>query len=185
MQILLFLLDTLFFFLVAAGLLRAWMNHLRIPMWAQPGRFVMAITDWVVAPVRRILPKAMAQGRVDWGSLMAVCLLALAYGGIWVSLAFGVASTSASATAMMLAVPVLALKMILRTLLQGLMVLLLVYAVLSWVQPQSPVLATLDKLCGPLLRPVRRIVPTVGGVDLSVLVLIVMLQVGLMLLAQI
>ena len=34
----------------------------------------------------------------------------------------------------------------------------------------------------PVLRPVRRIVPTVGGVDLSVLVLIIVLQVGLMLL---
>lgn len=185
MQIVLFLLDTLFFFLVAAALLRAWMNHLRVPMWAQPGRFVMAITDWVVSPVRRILPAALAKGRVDWGSLMAVALLGLAYGGLWVTLAFGFASSSASATAMMLAVPLLALKMVLRTLLQGLMVLLLVYAVLSWVQPQSPVLVTLDKLCAPILRPVRRVIPTVGGVDLSVLVLIVLLQVGLMLIAQI
>lgn len=185
MQIVLFLLDTLFFFLVAAALLRAWMNHLRVPMWAQPGRFVMAITDWVVSPVRRILPAALAKGRVDWGSLMAVALLGLAYGGLWVTLAFGLASSSASATAMMLAVPLLALKMVLRALLQGLMVLLLVYAVLSWVQPQSPVLVTLDKLCAPILRPVRRVIPTVGGVDLSVLVLIVLLQVGLMLIAQI
>lgn len=185
MQIILFLLDTLFFILVAAALLRAWMNHLRVPMWAQPGRFVMAITDWLVSPVRRILPAAMAKGRIDWGSLMAVALLGLAYGGLWVALAYGTTAGTASATAMMLAVPLLALKMVLRTLLQGLMVLLLVYAVLSWVQPQSPVLGTLDKLCGPILRPVRRIVPTIGGVDLSVLVLIVLLQVGLMLLAQI
>lgn len=183
MRIVLFLLDTLFFFLVAAALLRAWMNHLRVPMWAQPGKFVMAVTDWIVAPVRRILPRAMAQGRIDWGSLMAVVLLALAYGGLWVILASGVASVSASPAALMMALPVLAFKLILRTLLQGLMVLLLVYAVLSWVQPQSPVLATLDRLCAPILRPVRRVIPTIGGVDLSVLVLIILLQVGLMLIA--
>jgi YggT family protein len=88
----------------------------------------------------------------------------------------------ASPAAMMLAIPTLAIKLLLRTLLQGLMMLLLAYAVLSWVQPQSPVLGTLDRLCAPVLRPVRRIVPTVGGVDLSVLVLIIVLQVGLMLL---
>ncbi len=181
MRIVLFLLDTLFFFLVAAALLRAWMNHLRVPMWAQPGRFVMAVTDWLVAPVRRILPQSLAKGRIDWGSLMAAVLLALAYGGLWVVLATGSSAFSVAPSALVMAVPVLAFKLLLRTLLQGLMLLLLVYAVLSWVQPQSPILATLDRLCAPILRPVRRIVPTVGGVDLSVLVLIILLQVGLML----
>jgi YggT family protein len=181
MRIALFLLDTLFFFLVAAALLRAWMNHLRVPMWAQPGRFVMAVTDWIVAPVRRILPAGVAKGRVDWGSLVAALLLCLIYAGIWLVVAMGFSAFAASSSAVMSALPVLALKQLLRTLLQGLMLLLIVYAVLSWVQPQSPVMATLERLCAPVLRPVRRIVPTVGGVDLSVLVLIVLLQVGLML----
>ncbi|MFT5934772.1 MAG: YggT family protein, partial [Hydrogenophaga sp.] len=45
MRVVLFLLDTVFFFLVASALLRAWMNHLRIHMSAQPGRFVIAMTD--------------------------------------------------------------------------------------------------------------------------------------------
>jgi YggT family protein len=183
MRIVLFLLDTLFFFLVVAGLLRAWMNHLRVPMWAQPGKFVMAVTDWLVAPVRRILPRGMEKGRVDWGSLMAVVLLSLLYGGLWLMLATGFNTVEVSPAALVLAIPVLAFKLVLRSLLQGLMVLLLVYAVLSWVQPQSPILVTLDRLCSPILRPVRRVIPTIGGVDLSVLVLIILLQVGLMLIA--
>ncbi|MDO9293642.1 MAG: YggT family protein, partial [Hydrogenophaga sp.] len=83
MSVLFFLLETLFFFLIAAALLRAWMNHLRIHMSAQPGRLAIAVTDWLVRPVRRILPKSLAQSRVDWGSLMAALLLALAYGGLW------------------------------------------------------------------------------------------------------
>ena len=74
------------------------------------------------------------------------------------------------------------LRILVRTLLQGLMILLIGYAILSWLQPQSPVMGTLDRLCAPILRPVRRIVPLVGGVDLSVLVVIILLQVGLMLL---
>ena len=183
MRVALFLLDTVFFFLVASALLRAWMNHLRIHMAAQPGRFVIAMTDWLVKPVRRLLPRGMAQSRVDWGSLMAALLLAIAYGGLWLTLATAFSPVSASSAAMLLAIPTLAIKLLLRTVLQGLMVLLLVYAVLSWVQPHSPVLETLDRLCAPLLRPLRRIIPTTGGVDLSVLVLIILLQVALMILA--
>lgn len=182
MRIVYFLLDTLFFFLVAAALLRAWMNHLRVHMSAQPGRLAIAVTNWLVAPVRRVLPRSLAQSRVDWGSLMAALLLALAYGGIWMMLAMAQSPVSASPAALVLAIPVMAAKFLLRTLLQGLMVLLLAYAVLSWVQPHSPVLVTLDRLCAPILRPVRRVVPMVGGVDLSVLVLVILLQVGLMLL---
>jgi YggT family protein len=82
----------------------------------------------------------------------------------------------------LLAIPSLAFKLLLRVLLQGLMVLLLIFAVLSWVQPASPVLTTLDRLCGPLLKPIRRVLPLVGGVDLSVMVLIVLLQIGLIML---
>ena len=78
MRVWFFLLETVFFFLIAATLLRAWMNHLRIHMSAQPGRLAMALTDWLVQPVRRILPASMARSRFDWGSVMAAILLALA-----------------------------------------------------------------------------------------------------------
>ncbi|MGS5086764.1 YggT family protein [Hydrogenophaga sp. A37] len=182
MRVLFFLLETLFFFLVGAALLRAWMNQLRINMSGQPGRFVMALTHWLVAPVRRILPKGMAQSRIDWGSLMAALLLALIYGGLWLVLVLALSPLDGAPVASMLVIPTLAFKLLLRVLLQGLMVLLLVYAVLSWVQPASSVLTTLERLCGPILKPIRRFLPLIGGVDLSVLVLIILLQVGLIML---
>lgn len=182
MNVVFFLLDTFFFFLVAAALLRAWMNFQRIHMTAQPGRLVIAVTDWLVGPLRRILPRSLLQSRFDWGSLMAAFLFALAYGGSWLILASALTPVETSSAALLLAIPILAVKLLLRTLLQGLMIVLLVYGVLSWVQPQSSVLGTLERLCAPLLGPVRRIVPPIGGVDLSVLVMIIFLQVGLLLL---
>ena len=182
MRVLFFLLETLFFFLVGAALLRAWMNQLRINMSGQPGRFAMALTHWLVAPVRRFLPASLAQSRVDWGSLVAALLLALVYGGLWLLLAIATSPLEMAPGQWLLSVPMLAFKLLLRVLLQGLMVLLLAYAVLSWVQPASPVLITLDRLCSPLLKPIRRVLPLVGGVDLSVMVLILLLQVGLILL---
>jgi YggT family protein len=182
MRVLFFLLETVFFFLVGAALLRAWMNQLRINMAGQPGRFVMALTHWLVAPVRRVLPKALVQSRIDWGSLIAALLLALIYGGLWSVLVTAVSPAEGAPMVSVLAIPTVAFKLLLRVLLQGLMVLLLAFAVLSWVQPASPVLTTLERLCGPILKPIRRFLPLIGGVDLSVLVLIVLLQIGLIML---
>lgn len=182
-SVLWFLLETAAFLLVGAALLRAWMNQLRINMSGQPGRFVMALTHWLVAPVRRVLPRAWVQSRIDWGSLVAAVLLALAYGGLWWLLQLALSPTTVTLSAALLTIPLMGAKLLIRVLLQGLMVLLLGYAVLSWVQPASPVMGVLDRLCSPLLRPIRRVVPQIGGVDLSVLVLIVLLQVGLILLA--
>lgn len=179
MQVLTFLLETLFFFLIGACLLRAWMNHLRLQMSGQPGRFAVAVTDWLVCPVRRGLPRAMAQSRLDWGGLVAALLLAQAYAGLSLLLHNMAGMLTMNLLPMLL---LLAFRMLLRVLLQGMMFLLLAYAVLSWVQPQSPLHATLDRLCEPWVRPLRRWLPLLGGVDLSVLVLLIALQVGLIML---
>jgi YggT family protein len=182
MRIVFFLLETFFFFLVAAALLRAWMNHLRINMSGQPGRFSIAVTSWLVAPIRRVLPRALVQSRVDWGSLVAAAVLAMLYGALWWLLAFSLSAAPGSGAVVVITVLTMAVRLLIRTLLQGLMILLIGYAILSWVQPHSPVMGTLDRLTAPILRPVRRVLPLVGGVDLSVLVVIILLQVGLMLL---
>ncbi|MGQ9724430.1 MAG: YggT family protein [Tepidimonas sp.] len=179
MRIVLFLLDTLFFFLVGAALLRGWMNTRRLRMAAQPGPFVIAVTDWIVQPLRRSMPRAWAHATVDWASFVAAVLLALVQAG-FVYLLWGRPLSGMETLGFAVAVPLLAAQLLLRTVLQGLMLLLLGYAILSWVQPFSPLIGTLGRLLEPLLAPVRRIVPTVGGVDLSVLVLLVLLQVGLM-----
>jgi len=182
MQVLLFLLDTAFFVLVGAALLRGWMNSKRMRMTQQPGLFAMALTDWVVQPLRKVLPRSWAQANTDWGSLLAAVLLSLLYSllvhAVWRGVLPGVQNLGWTWT-----VPWLAGLFLLRTVLQGLMVLALAYAVLTWVQPHSPVLGLLGRLVEPLLQPIRRWVPTVGGVDLSVLLLLVLLQVGLMLLS--
>jgi YggT family protein len=54
---------------------------------------------------------------------------------------------------------------------------LFIYVVLSWVAPgtYSPAAALLDRICEPLVRPVRRIVPPIGGLDLSVVFVMILL----------
>ena len=181
MQILLFLLDTLFFVLVAAALVRGWMNSRRLRMNQQPAVFCIAVTDWIVGPLRRTLPKAMAYANNDWASFMAALLLSVMYSSLF-HLAMGGQLPGVSSLGWLVTLPFLAIVFLIRTLLQAVMVLALVYAVLSWLQPHSPVGATLGQLVEPVLRPIRRIVPTIGGIDLSVLILVILIQVGLIML---
>lgn len=183
MRVFLFLLDTVFFVLVGAALMRGWMNTRRLRMTQQPGLFVMAVTDWIVKPLRKLLPRAWAQANTDWGSLVAALVLAVLYSAAWhalQSLSFGLGMHGLWAG--LWAMPLLAFVFLLRTGLQLLMLLVLAQAVLSWTQPMSSAQAVLNRLLDPVLQPLRRVVPVLGGVDLSSLVLLVLLQVGLILL---
>lgn len=186
-RILAFLLETLFFLLIGASLLRAWMNWTRVNMSVQPGSFVMALTDWLVKPLRRSLPAKLTKSRVDWASVVAAFVLALIYAVLW-GVLFGVLLGAGPglpdfAPAALITLVIFALKMLVRVALQTLMILVIGFAILSWVQPGSPAYSLLGRLTEPLLEPLRRIIPSIGGIDLSALVLILVLQIGLMVLA--
>ena len=181
MQILVFLLDNLFFLLVGAALLRAWMNQSRLRMTEQPGLFVMALSDWLVKPLRRALPVGLRQARLDWASLAAAGLLALGH-ALLLHLLSLFLLPDFDLLSWIWTLPAQALLFLLRTVLQGLLVMTLVYALMSWIQPFSPIGGVLGRLLAPLLQPLRRRLPLVGGVDLSALVLVLLLQVLLMLL---
>ncbi len=184
-RILAFLLETIFFVLIGAALLRAWMNGCRVNMRAQPGSFVMAVTDWLVKPLRRVLPKAWAQSRIDWASVVAAAILALGYAlvsTLLLGMLAGMADLTAFGPTAWLSLLVFALKMLVRVALQTAMILVIGFAILSWVQPGSPAYSLLGRLTEPLLAPLRRVIPAIGGVDLSALALILILQIGLMVL---
>ena len=152
-------------------LLRLYMQLQRIPMSARSGnplgRFVFALTDWLVLPLRRVLP---ASGGWDTASLLGAYLLQL--------LQFLLLWLLAGAAGGLLTVPILAGFGLVRLAISGLTGLIIVYAVLSWVQTGSIMADVVERLCAPPLTPIRRIVPLVGGIDLSPLVLLVLLQVA-------
>lgn len=165
-QITSFLLDVVVGLLGGACLLRLYMQQQRIPFGNPVGRLVFALTDWVVLPLRRVIPAA---GRWDLASLAGAFLLVLAqYVVLWLLAGSGGGLTL---------LPVLAVFGLARLVISGLTGLLIVYAILSWVQSHSPLTDVMERLCAPPLRPIRRVVPLVGGVDLSPLVLLVILQV--------
>nr|WP_326530037.1 YggT family protein [Rhodoferax sp.] len=162
---------------VAAGLiagtclLRLYMQYQRIPMSVRSGnplaKFVFALTDWLVLPLRRVIP---AVGRWDMASLAGAFLVQLAQ--------FVILWALTGMTASLLSVVVLAAFGLVRMAISGMTGLVIVYAILSWVQTQSVAADFLERLVLPVLIPIRRVVPLIGGVDLSPLVLLLILQVA-------
>ena len=71
---------------------------------------------------------------------------------------------------------------VVRLVLSALVALVIVYAVLSWVRADSPIVDVIDRLCAPLLRPFRKVIPLVGGIDLSPLALLVLIQIAILVL---
>ena len=183
MQVLIFLIDTAFFVLVFVAVVRAWLNAERISLAGQPGTFIMALTDWLVMPLRRVLPRNWQRSRWDTASVLAAGALALMHAGLLMAVGhWAMAGAGMPGGALVLASWVmLAFKLLLRTVIQGVLMLVLAYAVLSWVQPHAFAFAWLHRLVAPLLRPLQRFIPLVGGVDLSALALVLLLQIGLML----
>ncbi|MDH5205641.1 MAG: YggT family protein [Hylemonella sp.] len=168
---------------VAAGvvggacLLRLYMQHQRIPMSARSGnplgRLVFALTDWLVLPLRRVVP---ALGRWDMASLLAAYLVVLVqFVVLWLLVGSG---------AGILSVPLLAVFGVLRLVISGLTGLVIVYAILSWVQAHSVLAEIIGRLVAPPLAPIRRIVPLAGGIDLSPLILLVLLQIAAIVLGE-
>jgi YggT family protein len=163
-QIITFLLDVAAGLLGGACLLRLYMQLQRIPFANPVGRLIFALTNWIVLPLRRILP---GYRRWDFASLIAAYLFELAqFGAIALMIGRGGA-----------AVPVLALFGLVRLVISGAVGLTILYAILSWVNADSPIVDVIDRLVAPLLRPFRRVIPLVGGFDLSPLALLVVLQV--------
>lgn len=169
-QIVSLVLDVAAGLLCGACLLRLYMQQQRIPMSARTGNplgpFLFALTDWLVLPLRRVLPQLAS---FDLASLFAALLLQLVqYLLLWLL---------QGATQGLGVVAVLALFGLLRVAVSGLTGLMIIYALLSWVQARSPVSDLLDRLVAPLLSPIRRHLPLLGGVDLSPLALLLLLQV--------
>lgn len=177
-QIIHLLLEVAFGLLVGACLLRLYMLLMKVPFNAASNpvaHFVVALTDWVVLPIRKLLPNgARSISGVDVSCVLGALLLSFLHQVLrWFLI--GPASVAPDALGMIV---VLALFDLLRLALAGMMVLLIVHAILSWLGQGSPMGTILNLLCEPVLRPIRRIVPLVGGIDLSPLVAIVFLQIA-------
>ncbi len=157
-------------------LLRAYMNWVGMPGRNPLALFAVALTDWMVRPLRRVVP---AGGRWDTASLFAAYLVAVLV-MIVTFVLIGAEVSRWPWPTLLLA----ALVKVLRWALYMVFFLTLMHVVLSWVNPYAPVAPAVAMLVRPFLAPFQRIVPTIGGIDLSPLVLIVVVNIVLLILGR-
>ena len=148
-------------------LIRFWMQATRVRPPSPIANFIFVMSDWLVKPLRKIIP---GSGGYDWASLVAAYLVALAVTAlIFVGAGFGLSAEMF----------LLALIRLVHWIVYGFMGLLLIDVVLSWINPHAPMAPLIRALTDPLLRPLRRVLPSLGGIDLSPLVAFVLLRIVL------
>ncbi|WP_036170127.1 YggT family protein [Massilia sp. 9096] len=144
-------------------LLRFWMQVIRVRPPASVGQFTFTLSDWLVRPLRRVVP---GMGGYDWASLIGAFLVVLAASSLM--LLYGASGQ---------AVVLYALLRFVNWIVYGFMGLLIIEVIFSWVNPDAPLAPFVRALNDPLLRPIRRVVPAIGGIDFSVLIALVLLQI--------
>jgi YggT family protein len=166
-----YLIDVVFGLFTYALLLRFVMQLLRAPFRNPAGQAVIALTDWIVKPLRKVLPGLRG---IDWASLAATFLFQV----LWLLAYYLVFGRGFALLGIgMLYLLLAALIALFKAALWLLIAVVLVQAVLSWVAPDGPLAGLLNALTFPFLRPVRRLIPPIGGtLDLSPLVVIVLAQ---------
>lgn len=167
-EALLFLIDALLQPFAAVLLFRFHAVWLRVPMRNPLGEFVLAITDFIVLPLRRRLPPVA-------GLDSATLLLAFGFEFIYLAAFIGLQGYDYA----VFPLPGLlfwTLVKLLKLSLYLLMLSLVVEAILSWVNPHTPLAPLLVAVNRPFVQPLRQRMPLLGGIDLSILVLLLLCQ---------
>ena len=173
-----FLLNTVFTLFGAALILRAWMQVVRLPPYNPVSNAVMQATNWIVLPLRKILPTSKT---IDWASIVAALIAAF----VFVILMVLVAGIEPAGLPVLL--PTLLLVAVITVIKWALNLIIwvtILMALLSWLNPQSPAMPILYQITAPFLEPLRHVLPRLGGIDLSPILLFVIVQVLLMIVTR-
>ncbi|MFT5838207.1 MAG: YggT family protein [Flavobacteriales bacterium] len=161
-----FLIDFVFNIYLMVVLLRLWLQFARADFYNPFSQFVVKATQPIVAPMRRILPSI---GRLDTATLMLALLVA---GLKIVTLNLVLGGTGFD----ILSIVIVSFVIVIKEALTLVMYVLILRAIMSWVsQGANPMELVLGQLTEPMLAPIRKRLPDMGGLDLSVMVVIVLL----------
>jgi YggT family protein len=167
-QLLMQIVDIAAGFFAGLFLLRFILQWTRAPFRNPIGRFVITLTDWGTLPLRRIVPGFRG---LDLASLIMAWLVEVA--GMLVVLAiFGASASGDLIVSALLA----AFIETLRTAVYLIIGVVLGVVILSWVNPHAPLAPVFNAVSEPFLRPFRRLIPPIAGMDLSPLFLLLLLQ---------
>jgi len=159
MSAIIFIFETLLTLTLFVFLLRLLLQWARADFRNPVSQAVVRMTNPLVMPLRRILPPV---GKIDTASVVAVLIVAF----VEVAIVFALRGLGVPPLLLWLRMVVVE---ILRTTLWTYFYAIFLYALLTLIAPggYSPMQSVLDSLCEPVLRPIRRLIPAIGGLDLS------------------
>jgi len=159
-----------------ALLLRVYLQWVRAAYRNPLSDFLAALTDFMVRPARRFIPGLWG---IDFASLVLAWLVQLIELVLVVQIkGYEPGASTGTAAA---GIALLAAVMLLKLALYIVMVVVLVQALMSWINPYSPLAPLLGSMSRPFLRVFQKRIPPIGNVDLSPLFVIIVCQLLLML----
>lgn len=158
-----FLVSTLFDLYLMVVILRFWLQLVKADFYNPFSQFVVKATQPIVAPMRRIIPSL---GSIDTASLILALIVVL--------VKMLVLTLIAGAAIDIVTLLLFSVVSVLKNAGVLLFWMLLIRAVLSWFnQGYNPIVMIMSQLTDPILAPIRKVIPAIGGLDLSVLVLFI------------
>lgn len=169
-----FIIDVVFSTYILAVLIRFILQTQRADFYNPIAQFLVKVTNPPLKPLRRIVPGI---GGIDNASILLLIILQMTSTALVLGIRIGAVPSFGALFFTSLAALV---SLVIYTFLFS----ILIQVIISWINPNSynPGLSLINSICEPVLRPFRRMIPAVGGFDLSPLVAMVALQVLSMLL---
>ncbi len=170
-----FLVDTIFGLYILLVLLRFLFQWVRADFYNPISQFIVAATNPPLVFARRFIPGA-------WGLDFAAIVFMLALATLKVYLLAWMGGATPKFTGVM----VFAIGELLQLTVYVFMVAVIIRVVLSWIGPRSynPVVGLLHSLTEPVMGPARRLLPPMGGLDLSPILVFIGLGLALRLIVQ-
>ena len=164
-----FLISTFATLFCAALLMRAWIFWRRIPPFNPYSKFIYALTDFIIVPVRKIIPSSQ---NIDWPSLIVAYLVC----ALQIFLTTFIAQIEEAYPIIIFYVFVYALHMLLQNALTLILWMSIIFALMTWINPMAPFVPFLRSLIEPLQNPFRQILPNSlkqSGIDLSLMLMMI------------
>jgi len=168
-----FLVQAIIGFAIYIVLMRFWMQWVRTDFRNQLGQFVIVLTNPAVIPLRKILPSIKT---LDTATI--VLALLISFIKVFSFFALSNYGTPSPITYLLMSVGVL-----FKYSIYLFIAAIFIQIIASWVNPHSyhPILMIARSISEPLLAPARRLIPSIGGLDLSPIVTLLFLQFSLLL----
>lgn len=178
LNILAFLLNVVFDLFAILCLLRLYMQLVKASFMNPVGQGIIRLTNWLVLPLQRILLRIQ---RFDLSSFLAAYLCSLLHFLIlWTAIYLSQDTAAVAISSPLHGIFLLlffALLNVIKLMLYLLSLIVLLNAILSWLQPNHPFYGLTQQLSVPLVNPVRKVIPSIGGLDLSPFIVLIILQV--------